>query len=1182
MIIMKKLKILTISLLISILLVPSSFVNKVSGASPPSYVGIKEGQTYIWEVDVRSNTLNAFVNDFSDSVNNLHDFLGADTNGMVDYLINSLPPEYQTMNLSTAITEAFSNITSSNPLLPAGWVDMNFSMLISQIIDNFIPPEILPDGWIENHLTSEIIAAFIEDFTDGLLSEGWTDLNMSALVELILDTFVTPNFLEPGWMDTYNITTMVNHLIENITDSLGSNPEFNGWIDFNTTTLIMKIIENFTSNFMPLGWLDMGLKDAINTFLTSGPIKEEWLDLNISRFIGVYLENVSSGIMPEGWTNMTISELTDIFLENFDGILDPNVIDLLRCLLDLYATLLPIPSLLVFIGNAPSSSFQMGQLFNMLGYTHSMTIQEMLDAIFSIPSYAEINTGPYNIVSITDDFEFVTNALINNAFLNGTINFYDNFMNPKGITNYFTVNELLQNQPSIGDTKVGLDSHGISFNLTQLGISPGDLFKINNKIIQPNPLANITVRELINMSLDNLQQIYSPHGFFIFNSDSSSIVNNVNISLPLMEYYVYNISLMDGVAHIDNGTFSMDFDITSVYNNGTDLILSLEYEDSQVDLIALGFSSYDTINFYTKPWNLTTMSISDMLSDFLDVSLKPFSAQSIQGIIDTLMNFLPYMAMNSSVFTLLGLTPPADIYNLTVKELISYIFTYFNAFLYQAPLIDSVTVLDNDGNYNLTVSSSITNNTWIGKRIELSNTTVGIGVINQVYDNGNNITIVLEPMSHDLSDLGVFNGQTVSIYGATISKIPFNFDLTNLTVLDVLSMIPGYNVTFPDFINQLLLGEIGNFPLPSPLGIEHYLSNMTFRELVQYDVSTYNWAINNSLYNNPLLIAGPYPIYSIDSDYELTISGYFGNNDYSYLKGMELRGAHGNHTIYNVYTDALHHLHVELNNIPSNNLTELGYVAMMDYVGFYMYSEFDLVGWNLVELINYTTNFIYIQMTQYLDYLNGYMEYGDVDKMLTYFAGNSSMLMVKMEIDSIGIETELYPGGISGVPINVTFYTTKDDGANWHEGGIGFLPLHSMNIDYDMLIVDPTSNIPGYWLGGFGIQFASNFGLIMAKNYNWDLFNMEFSSPAIMSTIPGLSMNIQPFSFLLSWTEDGIFENIELQYSGVRALSFSLVKGELPFTPGLISGFGVAFIVGVIMISVISVTYVIKKKQNSK
>jgi len=77
--------------------------------------------------------------------------------------------------------------------------------------------------------------------------------------------------------------------------------------------------------------------------------------------------------------------------------------------------------------------------------------------------------------------------------------------------------------------------------------------------------------------------------------------------------------------------------------------------------------------------------------------------------------------------------------------------------------------------------------------------------------------------------------------------------------------------------------------------------------------------------------------------------------------------------------------------------------------------------------------------------------------------------------------------------------------------------------------------------------------------------------------IPGLSINLQAISCIVSWTDEGVLENLEIRYGGSTAMQFYLYTEEVP--PASIPGFEVVIVSAIVIISTIGLIYVVMKKK---
>ena len=328
---MKKNKTLSLALIITMLLLPFTNIVDVSGAPPPSYVGVSEGDIITWEVEFDGSGLTDFATDIDTTATRIMNFIADDTStGLEDYIEQWIPNSMLNQNLTAGICELLENITSGS-ILPEGWVDMGVPQIVTDMINASIPPGILPDGWLDTINCTDFICSLLELAFGGLpnWNQTWTGFNVTAILDLIFETVVDPTgYFEAGWLDSYNLIEMFDILLLNLSRAFENVSFLNGWTDFNFSRLILTALENITAPVMPAGWLDMDIKTTINAMLDTGLLTSACMDLNISECIKYIIENVTSGVMPAGWMDLSLSEIMDNSLTLLASVADPELVEL--------------------------------------------------------------------------------------------------------------------------------------------------------------------------------------------------------------------------------------------------------------------------------------------------------------------------------------------------------------------------------------------------------------------------------------------------------------------------------------------------------------------------------------------------------------------------------------------------------------------------------------------------------------------------------------------------------------------------------------------------------------------------------------------------------------------------------------------------------------------------------------
>jgi len=194
----------------------------------------------------------------------------------------------------------------------------------------------------------------------------------------------------------------------------------------------------------------------------------------------------------------------------------------------------------------------------------------------------------------------------------------------------------------------------------------------------------------------------------------------------------------------------------------------------------------------------------------------------------------------------------------------------------------------------------------------------------------------------------------------------------------------------------------------------------------------------------------------------------------------------------------------------------------------------------------------------------------------------------RVEITDIGTEVEAYPGGPSGVPINMTFFGSLDTN-NWTDladltdlfgedaGGlmtsqedtsidvtsIISMLLFNFTAYHSSYIVDPTSYSDP--VRAFGEQGLLTGGLIVANNYDWLTVDTSFTIP--------VGINPNGFEGSAEWNSDGVLSLFSLDANGVNVITLSFLgsSDEIP-------GFEVGIILVLAPITILGLIYYMKKK----
>ncbi len=298
---MKKIKIIGV-ILTSVLILMST--GPFTIAQNPSYVGVSEGEEYVWNFQLKKEGINSIKTDFETFVNNLLDEilawdLGAYTNLNVS----------EAMLLATDDSIELFNNTFLPGIIPQDWKTVNFSTFMETLFDNVVETlnNTVLSGTIPSDWRSNNIDLFFENIIDGLNKTvpGFEDLTLSELFELAIDivndTIAPFGSLPVGW-EAMTMDELIELSLGNV-------------FDFINTTIL--------TGMVPSGWLHMNVSQLLHQMF---PIIPQWVidqmdasfaysGLNEVSIFTLYFDmyvqsiNYSLGIIPGDWKDRTLSGL---------------------------------------------------------------------------------------------------------------------------------------------------------------------------------------------------------------------------------------------------------------------------------------------------------------------------------------------------------------------------------------------------------------------------------------------------------------------------------------------------------------------------------------------------------------------------------------------------------------------------------------------------------------------------------------------------------------------------------------------------------------------------------------------------------------------------------------------------------------------------------------------------------
>ena len=306
---MRKIKIAGILLIGSLILI--SFGN-FTIAADYSYVGISEGEEYIWDLGLNKEGVNSLINDSEIFVDEL--------------LINLLTLDlgaYTDLNVSEAILlgyeESFELINDIFPpgLIPDDWKTVNISAFMENLVDRVVETfnSSFFSGAIPYDWKSETIVDFFDHVIEGLNKTipGFANFTIGEILENVINLIndnIPCELLPEGWEDM-----TISNLIE---ITLGKP------FDFINTTILPGMI--------PSDWLHMDLAPLLQNIFPILPqalidqLTYSFEGINIFSIVEMYVQNFNyslGGLIPGDWEDYTIPELIFPFL--LGGYEDHNV-----------------------------------------------------------------------------------------------------------------------------------------------------------------------------------------------------------------------------------------------------------------------------------------------------------------------------------------------------------------------------------------------------------------------------------------------------------------------------------------------------------------------------------------------------------------------------------------------------------------------------------------------------------------------------------------------------------------------------------------------------------------------------------------------------------------------------------------------------------------------------------------
>lgn len=304
---MKKYKLLPL-ILLCLIFFGTTLAGAVKAQTTPSYVGIKKGDQFTWDMKLNE-----------DGFNSLKQNLGQ----MKDYLEGNLS-SYGNMNFTEAMKAIFTDAIDNSGFLPSGWENMNMTSLFEATIEYYIDNlnnsiSSIPSNWQSLNIT-----AFKNALIDGLslTYPGSTD-NIYSFLDLIVDQLTNAGLaILPSNWENLNLLSLYEWEINNFLNNtiyFGRIP--NGWENYNYSQFLASMIPGMKSDFVdfimylaraPTFITSTSMHDLLFTTLNQS-LPAGTLDLTLKDFVDYAIISINQTII-DPYTNQTLG----IFPSNYD------------------------------------------------------------------------------------------------------------------------------------------------------------------------------------------------------------------------------------------------------------------------------------------------------------------------------------------------------------------------------------------------------------------------------------------------------------------------------------------------------------------------------------------------------------------------------------------------------------------------------------------------------------------------------------------------------------------------------------------------------------------------------------------------------------------------------------------------------------------------------------------------
>ncbi len=326
-----KRKIILLAFLTSYILI-SSLTSSTYAAKNPSYVGIKEGDVYTWEIkydidggDEVVNNADYFINDLNDSLSQL-DLDGYEIKKIKEimnetfYAIGDiiLPADWNSSSLYDVIRNTFlyyievlNETTIVNGSIAGDWISLNYSTFKEEIISDIDPN--LPEGWGNWNLADVFEQVIYNVSLDLFINTTEITNTIDDIIAQLPDLGDLEDIFRQDVQNSLDILPMVLTIYAEIYINLTLHPDLAG----KNVTAFFDELMLLINETVEKGIFQKNMSEIIDNFalMINSSIAPQYV-ANATDFLNFLLDQTIfiingyySYALPDNWDNMTIQEI---------------------------------------------------------------------------------------------------------------------------------------------------------------------------------------------------------------------------------------------------------------------------------------------------------------------------------------------------------------------------------------------------------------------------------------------------------------------------------------------------------------------------------------------------------------------------------------------------------------------------------------------------------------------------------------------------------------------------------------------------------------------------------------------------------------------------------------------------------------------------------------------------------